>query len=866
MARIERNGTLVQEGNTLSAGSIFFGGLNGASGDMCFYGNSQNDNAVPAGYWKFFLTTPGNDQLVCTYNIAANGGSATITAGAIGSSQTICSGQTPSPLTSVTAATGFTSYKWQSSTTSALSGFTDIPSATSATYSPGPLSQTTYFQRIAISGDIQSATGVVTVTVSSNVQWTGGTNTSFGNTANWNPAIIPSTGCNVTIPGSLSTYPTLGSATNISGLTMNAGSQLNLSSNNLTVTGNFINNGTINGTADLVFAGSSAQTISGNGIVRNATVNNSNGIIIPSGDANKMNMAGVLTLTAGTVTTNSNLVFKSSATQNGMIGIVSGCNRDPFIGDVVVERFIPAGRRSFRFLTPGLKSTTSINANWQEGATVTDPLGYPNASGIYNPAPGYGIHITGSRTGQNGLDATITGNPSMYTYDNAANPQQWLSITNTLTKNFEIGQGYQVMVRGSRATDLRTNTPSIENTLIRVTGHPAVCRFEFNTASDATYTVPLSNLPSGYSLIGNPFWSVVDFRLVTTTGVEDNIFYWDPTLQGSNQRGAYTSYNKSSQTASIVGGGGGSTNVNHFLQPGQAFFVRNTFGAGIRQVVFEEVDKPSEQQGNKKEIFGAQPIGTGEVLGVEGENPSSDEDPIIERMYVALNTQGSAGLKPADGFAIVYNPDFVDGYSREDAPKFSNLDENMVAQFGNTNYSILGLRSSDEYKSDTINLHFTNLLNKTYLVSFDMTNSIDPRREVYLLDRTSGKKTILPLGSKYEYMFIQPLDQRTKNDLSIVFNSMKLPLLTRSRKQLVAFPNPSNGIVRFVLPETAGVVDLRKTSVQVLNTAGLVVLSQDAALDQDGIGSLDVGKLNTGIYIVKVTIGNKTFVTNIIRQ
>ena len=115
-------------------------------------------------------------------------------------------------------------------------------------------------------------------------------------------------------------------------------------------------------------------------------------------------------------------------------------------------------------------------------------------------------------------------------------------------------------------------------------------------------------------------------------------------------------------------------------------------------------------------------------------------------------------------------------------------------------------------------------------------------------------------------MFIQPLDQRTKNDLSIVFNSMKLPLLTRSRKQLVAFPNPSNGIVRFVLPETAGVVDLRKTSVQVLNTAGLVVLSQDATFDQDGIGSLDVGELNTGIYIVKVTIGNKTFVTNIIRQ
>jgi hypothetical protein len=464
------------------------------------------------------------------------------------------------------------------------------------------------------------------------------------------------------------------------------------------------------------------------------------------------------------------------------------------------------------------------------------------------------------------LDATITGNPSMYTYDNAANPQQWLTITNTLSRNFEVGQGYQVMVRGSRVTDLRTNTPSIENTTIRVTGHPAVCRFEFNTTSDATYTVPLSSQSSGFSLIGNPFWSVVDFRLVTTTGVEDNIFYWDPTLQGSNQRGAYTSYNKSSQTASIIGSGGGSTNLNHFLQPGQAFFVRNTSGAGTRQVVFEEGDKPSDQHGNKKEIFGAQPIGSGDVIGVEEDGSTVEADPAIERMFVALNIQGYAGLQPADGFAIVYNPGFVDGYSREDAPKFTNLDENIVARFANADYSILGLRSSEEYKSDTIDLSFTNLLNKSYLVSFDLTNSIDPRREVYLLDRKTGKKTIIPIGSKYEYSFSQPSDQRTKNDLSIVFNSMKLPVLARSREQLVAFPNPTNGIVRFVLPETADVVDIGKTSVQVLNTAGLVVLRQDATLDQDGIGSVDVGKLNPGVYTVKVTIGNKTFVTSIIRQ
>jgi hypothetical protein len=75
----------------------------------------------------------------------------------INNDQTICNGQTATVLagTTPTGGDGFGySYFWQSSTTSATTGFTTIsfPSAMTSTYAPGVVSQTTWFRRAVISG------------------------------------------------------------------------------------------------------------------------------------------------------------------------------------------------------------------------------------------------------------------------------------------------------------------------------------------------------------------------------------------------------------------------------------------------------------------------------------------------------------------------------------------------------------------------------------------------------------------------------------------------------------------------------------------------------------------------------------------
>lgn len=90
-----------------------------------------------------------------------------LTAGSIGTSQSICYNTSPAGLTQTGAATGGTgsyTYQWQSSPNG--STWTDIPSANSATYSPGNLTATTHYRRNVTSGSCGTvSSNVVIITV-----------------------------------------------------------------------------------------------------------------------------------------------------------------------------------------------------------------------------------------------------------------------------------------------------------------------------------------------------------------------------------------------------------------------------------------------------------------------------------------------------------------------------------------------------------------------------------------------------------------------------------------------------------------------------------------------------------------------------
>lgn len=75
----------------------------------------------------------------------------TVSAGTIGVNKTVCYGGNPSAFTSTTAGTGTgLTYQWEMSTVSSAGPWTPISGAVADSYDePGPINQTTYYQRVA---------------------------------------------------------------------------------------------------------------------------------------------------------------------------------------------------------------------------------------------------------------------------------------------------------------------------------------------------------------------------------------------------------------------------------------------------------------------------------------------------------------------------------------------------------------------------------------------------------------------------------------------------------------------------------------------------------------------------------------------
>lgn len=106
------------------------------------------------------ITTSTLNSVVCT----ATGNCLTVTPnsvtpGVIGANRTVCYGGDPAAFTVLVPATGTNiTYQWQVSTTGGAGPWTDIPSATSATYDePGPMTQTSYYQCV-VSATVNSST------------------------------------------------------------------------------------------------------------------------------------------------------------------------------------------------------------------------------------------------------------------------------------------------------------------------------------------------------------------------------------------------------------------------------------------------------------------------------------------------------------------------------------------------------------------------------------------------------------------------------------------------------------------------------------------------------------------------------------
>lgn len=664
--------------------------------------------------------------------------------------------------------------------------------------------------------------------------WTGNANTSWHNTGNWQTAFIPNANNNVTIPAGRPNYPVLTADAGAKDLIMGENTSINLNGRLFAVSGNISATSTskIAGSVAnsvLYFSGTSPQTIPNglvlNGLLSNLTVENAAGV--SNNDVLFINQ--VLRVVTGSLNTGNNITLTCSFSprRTGQIGQLLGSAT--ITGNVRTEQCFPA-RRAFRFISPSVTTTSSIRANWQEGASAWN----------YNPNPGYGTHITGvgaqgpeSADGTNGFDWQPSGNPSMFTFN--AGTQQWTAVTSTLG-TLTAGTPYRIFIRGSRSTNLQSNGATPSNTILRSTG------------TVAKGPVTFSGLPStngNFVLLGNPFQSIVDLNAVKSTAVNlKPVFYvWDPTLGGnpivgqSGGRGAYVSVNAFTGVKNNV-----SSAASLFLQPYQAFFAEvNNLGVPA-SITFNEADKRTSQ--SHTNVFRTQML-----------NALIDEGDVsfnAQFISVQLFNQHSfdANSTSSDGFRIDFYSAGNNEFDENDGLKFGNSDENISRRIG-TQLSSLESRALPEV-NEVLPIELTQYRTTDYVLQIESSSFYN--LQPYLHDAFTNQQAIIALGSITNYSFsVSDATPESKNAdrFSIVFESA--PLSNEDFgyvEQIKLYPNPAAGETIYINSQRLE----GSSQVSVTNLLGQEVMRMDVTFSENHQIALPIEKLISGVYVVSVKL------------
>lgn len=464
-------------------------------------------------------------------------------------------------------------------------------------------------------------------------------------------------------------------------------SLVKVSQSTIKIAGSTVSNGVIDardGTVEL--NGSAAQALAAGAFigktVKSLTINNMSGATV----SDTLNITDVLTAENGTLTTGGFLTLKSNSAGTARIAPVTSLASVPISGNLIVERFITS-KRAFRFLTAPVNSGSSIRDNWMEG--VNNPN---TTSGNINPVPNFGTHITGAGGNTNHFDQTVTNNPSLFTFNNQT--QAWVAAMNP-DGLFKAGQPYRIMVRGSRSTNLNSNTPPPSPTTLRAKGTVVTGTVVLKApGAGGTPGMPeLSTANSGYSFVANPYASPVDWLLVDLNDLASTMYIFDPTITGTTGRGGYIAYNRS------IGPSGVNSNdaseIDNNIQSGQAFVVQTTGSAP--SLTFKEAYKT----GINRSVF---------------RTPNNISHLSLQLLLPSQVAGGGA----ADGLSAFFSNRFGPSIGEEDSYKFSNQDENIAIVRNGKTLSIEGRKPVD--LNDTLPLKMWQLISKNYVLKVAMKN------------------------------------------------------------------------------------------------------------------------------------------------
>lgn len=509
--------------------------------------------------------------------------------------------------------------------------------------------------------------------------------------------------------------------------------------------------------------------------------------------------------------------FVSDSNRTGEIGILPDTARVE--GRIEVQRYFSAGR-AYRYVSSPVSTTGTINENWQEGVHNTafnygNSPNDPDPNVNMNPNPGYGTHITGSTDGNNGFDATETGNSSLYKFDNQN--EVFLPVTNTDVNTIDAAEPYVMVVRGSRDVNLNfSNANQVsDTTVLRTRGHL--------TTGDTLIT-DLNTTPDKFNLVGNPYQSAVDIDSVlanaNTTDVNTGQYHlFDPNL------GDFGSY----VTIDLQTGENLSNSVaDEFLQPFQAFMIKST---GTNPAIqFSETDKAPE---HPRATFNQ-----AESL--------SDYPHIFGRLYTTERYEADSTMQVSTG--VLFDQAFSNDVHDNDAMMPQNFGENLGAVNDGT-YLSLERRSLPE-SGDVIPLFINQCHHENYTLIFNVKDIPETVKPVFKDSYTEQHHTLESGNNRFDFSVNQELEDASSADdrFSIYFLPTALNTPENDRQSLMLYPNPVKNGEPIILQSQK--YNGKEAEIYIESLRGARVFQTTTTLSKHRL--IQPGNIASGVYIVRI--------------
>ena len=327
-----------------------------------------------------------------------------------------------------------------------------------------------------------------------------------------------------------------------------------------------------------------------------------------------------------------------------------------------------------------------------------------------NSTPYIGTFITGGSSAD-GFDVQTT-NASMFTYNSTTRLFEGYTTANGKNTKYtplKAGVPYYFFIWGDRTNSPITSSPY--KTVLSATGKILTGNQTYTTSS----SIPLSNTVGGYTMIGNPYASPIDWGTVSRTNLANTYWGWDPNL---SRTGGYVTVSTTG-TVTLISPFSGTVGLDQYIQSGQGFFVKTTATSPVLTIT--ESDKVSNFN----------PL----AFRTESNN--------LPLLAINLLYTDITGTKLMDGALAAFDPGFSNQVGSEDASKLSLKDERLAIETQNQLLSIDARKMPLD--GDTIYISMAKLNKPLYTLQIFAKQMDNSSLEPYLEDNYLKTSRLLSL-------------------------------------------------------------------------------------------------------------------------